>query len=204
MLYLTALSPGGEPKWGLGAVVSWLRNSQVLRLHVGKEPLVGPPATLSLCPSPEEGARKNVPDMVPREAQAQECRQWGRGGGAWLALGGLLLRKRPWQLAPPPLFSLGLAGWLPSQFLCSSRSRGRAHGCLSTPPWSVCGCPASLSLPLCLCVYFCLLSLLPSPEFQNYNMVTPNNIPERTSPLFTAFEHSIGQGAGQKVNMGSP
>lgn len=55
--------------------------------------------------------------------------------------------------APPPLLSVGLAGWLPSQFLCSNRTRGKTHGCLSISPWCVCGSPACLSLPLSLCVF---------------------------------------------------
>lgn len=55
--------------------------------------------------------------------------------------------------APPPLLSsLGLAGWLPSQFLCSNRTRDKAHGCLSTSPWYVCGSPACLSVFVSLSV----------------------------------------------------
>lgn len=98
----------------------------------------------------------------------------------------------------PPLLSVGSAGWLPSQFLCSNRTRGKAHGCLSISPWSVCGSPACLSVPLSVSLFLSPLhqrpaptshfSLLPS-QFQGHNKVTSNYIPEKPDPLFTSSEH---------------
>lgn len=126
----------------------------------------------------------------PRSASSGGC-----GGGA-PGRSGLLLWKRPWQL--PPLLSVGSAGWLPSQFLCSNRTRGKAHGCLSISPWSVCGSPACLSVPLSVSLFLSPLhqrpaptshfSLLPS-QFQGHNKVTSNYIPEKPDPLFTSSEH---------------
>lgn len=134
-----------------------------------KEPLVTAPRGC-LCVSilPEEGVRETAfPGKMalrwcpgkPRPRRADRS-GWECGGGDLAGAPVACCCRRGPGSSPTPPFLAGLAGWLPSQFLCSNRTRDKAHGCLSTSPWYVCGSPAclSLSLSLCVSISFSLLS----------------------------------------------
>lgn len=102
------------------------------------------------------GKKKNGPEMVPREAQTGSAGSSRGGGGPWLALQWPVTVGRPpqgllsaaaLQLSRPFSFWAWLPGSPPS-FSAATKTRGKAHRCLSPSPKSVLGLP----LPLSLCI----------------------------------------------------